>query len=70
MRRDVAPLSSELPLFEAEQRLMTEGINALPVADDGHYLGLLTRDHIVALRRALLATPRVTVRPAAAPSGH
>ena len=70
MRRDVAPLSSELPLFDAEQRLMTEGMNALPVADDGHYLGLLTRDHIVALRRALLATPHVAVRPAAAPSGH
>jgi Zn-dependent protease len=70
MRRDVAPLSSELPLFEAEQRLMTEGMNALPVADDGHYLGLLTRDHIVALRRALLATPHVTARPAAAPSSH
>ena len=70
MRRDVAPLSSELPLFEAEQRLMMEGMNALPVADDGHYLGLLTRDHIVALRRALLATPHVNARPAAAPSSH
>lgn len=70
MRRDVAPLSPDLPLFEAEQRLTTEGVDALPVAVAGQYLGLLTRDHVVTLLRTLRLSSRAIVRPAAVPSVH
>jgi stage IV sporulation protein FB len=70
MRRDVAPLTPETPLFDAERRLAEEGLNALPVAAEGHYLGLLTVEQIAALRRALLAAPRVAPQPATAPSAH
>ena len=42
MRQDIAPLSPSLPLEEAQKRMMVEELDALPVVENGLYLGLLT----------------------------
>lgn len=62
MRRDVAPVAPDLSLVDAERRLVEEGWDALPVAEGGHYLGLLTRQQIATLRRLLLEAPQAAPR--------
>jgi Zn-dependent protease len=46
MRQDVVPVSPATPLTEAQKRLDIEGLDALPVVENGRYLGLLSRQHI------------------------
>lgn len=42
MRQDIAPVSPLLPLEEAQKRMVIEGLDALPVVENGLYLGMLT----------------------------
>ena len=54
MIQDIQPLSPTTGLFDAQERLLQEGYDALPVAtDDGKYLGLLTRENIADLHRTM-----------------
>jgi Zn-dependent protease len=46
MLPDVAGISPEAGLFDAQQRLAAERLTALPVVADGRFLGLITQDHI------------------------
>ena len=46
MRQDIAPVSPLLPLAEAQKRLAVEELDALPVVENGLYLGLLSRRDI------------------------
>jgi stage IV sporulation protein FB len=46
MRRDVVPVSLNTPLEEALKRLGTERLNALPVVENGRYLGMISRWNI------------------------
>ena len=46
MRQDIAPVSPLLPLEEAQKRMIVEGLDALPVVENGLYLGLLTHWNI------------------------
>ena len=46
MRQDIAPVSPLLPLEEAQKRMIVEGLDALPVVENGRYLGLLTHWNI------------------------
>ncbi len=41
MRRDVAPVSMSTPLLTVHKRLGLEQLNALPVVENGRYLGLI-----------------------------
>lgn len=41
MRRDVAPVSLATPLIDVQKRLETEQLTALPVEENGHYVGLI-----------------------------
>ncbi len=41
MRRDVAPVSLATPLLEVQKRLETEQLGALPVVENGRYVGLI-----------------------------
>ncbi len=61
MRRDVKPVSPAMPLVEAQERLLTEQLEALPVVDNGRYLGLVGRWQIQQFFR-LLAT-KSSIRP-------
>jgi len=42
MRQDIAPVSPLMPLEEAQKRMIVEELDALPVAENGLYLGMLT----------------------------
>jgi stage IV sporulation protein FB len=46
MRRDIAPVSLDTPLEDVLKRLGTEGLNALPVVENGRYLGMISRWNI------------------------
>jgi Zn-dependent protease/predicted transcriptional regulator len=46
MRQDIAPVSPLLPLEEAQKRMIMEELDALPVVENGLYLGLLTHWNI------------------------
>ncbi len=46
MRRDITPVSPIMPLAEAQKRLDIEGLDALPVVENGRYLGLISRKNI------------------------
>lgn len=41
MRRDITPVSMSTPLLIVQKRLGTEQLNALPVVENGRYLGLI-----------------------------
>ena len=42
MHKDLVPVSPDQSLYEAQKRLMGEGLDALPVVDAGRFVGLLT----------------------------
>jgi CBS domain-containing protein len=42
MHKDLVPVSPDQSLYEAQKRLMGEGLDALPVVDAGKFVGLLT----------------------------
>ena len=46
MRRDIVPVSPLLPLEEAQKRMVIEELDALPVVENGRYLGLLAHWNI------------------------
>jgi len=51
MRQDIAPVSPTMPLEEAQKRLDVEGLDALPVVENGRYLGLISRKNINQIRQ-------------------
>ena len=58
MRRDVQPVQPTDDLYEVQQRLDREGMEALPVqATDGRFLGLITRQNLIELQRLVAAAP-------------
>ena len=65
MIRDVNPVTPEEELYNVEQRMMESQLNALPVAEAGRYLGLVTireiRDliQLVSAQRGLNATKSI-----------
>ena len=65
MLRDVNPVTPEEELYNVEQRMMESQLNALPVAEAGRYLGLVTireiRDliQLVSAQRGLNATKSI-----------
>ena len=65
MIRDVNPVTPEEELYNVEQRMMESQLNALPVAEAGRYLGVVTireiRDliQLVSAQRGLNATKSI-----------
>lgn len=58
MRQDIEPISGEADLYEAEQRMGQEKIEALPVVNGSNYLGMITRQQIFNALRMLRGGPR------------
>lgn len=48
MTRDVHVIAPDAAVHEAAKVMAKEGISMLPVVDGGRYVGLFTRDHVVA----------------------
>ncbi len=46
MDRDVQPVSLTADLYDVQKRLNNDGLNALPVVENGRVLGLITSRHI------------------------
>lgn len=42
MRKDLTPVSPDQSLYEAQQRLLDEGLDAVPVVEAGRFVGLVT----------------------------
>lgn len=61
MRRDVKPVTPDTPLVEAQERLLVEQLEALPVVENGRYLGLVGRWQIQQFFRLLAS--KSSVRP-------
>ena len=57
MRRDVRPVSLTTAIYEVQQRLETEQLEALPVVENGRCLGLITRRGIQELVRLSQIAP-------------
>lgn len=67
MHKDLTPVSPDQSLYEAQKRLMEEGLDALPVVEDGRFLGLVTsRDfsEVYSLASRWPELGRQSVRPA------
>lgn len=57
MRHDIEPARLDEELVDVEQRMGERGLDALPVAEYGTYLGLITAKQIGMLRRLALTAP-------------
>ncbi|MCA9975186.1 MAG: site-2 protease family protein [Anaerolineales bacterium] len=58
MQRNVQPVSPLADLYEVQQRLDREGVDALPVVSgDGRFLGIITRQNMNDLRRLVTVAP-------------
>ncbi len=57
MRRDVRPVSLTTDIYEVQQRLDSEQLDALPVVENGRCLGLITRRNIQELYRLSQIAP-------------
>ena len=57
MRRDVPPVSLTTDIYEVQQRLDSEQLDALPVVENGRCLGLITRRNIQELYRLSQIAP-------------
>lgn len=57
MKQDVVPARLDEELIEVEMRMAGGGLDALPVAQDGRYLGLVSARQIDMLRRLALTAP-------------
>lgn len=64
MDRHIRPVTPETGLFDAQQRLIEEGKESLPVVTtSGRYLGLLSLDNIAALLQQVKSPPIVPGTP-------
>jgi Zn-dependent protease/CBS domain-containing protein len=63
MRRDVKPLTPGMLLVDAQERLLVDRLEALPVVENGRYLGLIGRWQIQQFFRLLASN--ASVRPTA-----
>ncbi len=64
MLRNVRPVTPSTDIHTVQERLMSEGINALPVTTlNGRLLGLITRQHIADLYRLVQSSPSVIPGP-------
>ncbi len=57
MRRDVQPVSLTTDVYEVQQRLGAEQLDALPVVENGRCLGIITRRNIQELYRLSRIAP-------------
>ncbi|MEJ2747210.1 MAG: site-2 protease family protein [Anaerolineae bacterium] len=57
MRRDVMPVSLSTDIYEVQQRLAAEKLDALPVVENGRCVGLITRNNIQELYRLSHVAP-------------
>lgn len=58
MRRDLPALTPQMDLFEAQQLMVEEQEAALPVVENGRFLGVLTLGHISEMANWLQMAPR------------
>ncbi len=66
MNRQIKPVTPATGLFEVQQRLVEEGRASLPVvANSGHYLGVITHQHIAQLFKQVQTPPIVPGTPSA-----
>jgi len=56
MSRDVITISGQRPISEAIDMLVDNGVNCLPVVDDGVLVGVITSTDFYAVLQALLET--------------
>ena len=59
MLADIRPVSPRDGLLEVQQRLSEEKVEALPVVEDGRFLGLITSQDISELYRLITTRPEV-----------
>lgn len=59
MRRDIRPVASHDNLFDVQQRMTEEHMEALPVVDGGLYMGLISRRQIADFHGLLASEPEV-----------
>jgi stage IV sporulation protein FB len=57
MLKDIVPVSPEEGLFEVQQRLVKDNLDALPVVEQGDFLGLITNRDINELFRLVSNQP-------------
>ncbi len=57
MRRDVQPVSLTTDVYDVQQRLGSENLDALPVVENGRCLGIITRNNIQELYRLSRIAP-------------
>ena len=57
MRRDISPVAPEDDLFEVQRRLGQLQLEALPVAVEGRFLGLITQRHIADVHQMFRSAP-------------
>ncbi len=59
MRTDVKAVSPDADLFEVQQQMAEQKLEALPVVEDGRFLGLLTIQDVSELYRIATSNPRL-----------
>ncbi len=57
MRQDIEPVSPDDELFDVARRMEVLGVEALPVATDGRFLGQITRKQIAGARHVQQVAP-------------
>jgi len=63
MQKDVRPVRPQDPLFDVQQRLQSEMLDALPVTDGDEFLGLITLRDINELFRLITSQPDLVIAP-------
>jgi Zn-dependent protease/CBS domain-containing protein len=64
MRTDVKPVSPDADLFDVQQRMAEQKLEALPVVKDGRFLGLLTVQDVSELYRIATINPHLLTKAA------
>ena len=59
MRTDVKPVSPDADLFDVQQQIAEQKLEALPVVKDGRFLGLLTVQDVSELYQIATSNPRL-----------
>ena len=62
MLTDIRPVSPREKMFDVQQRMAQEKLDALPVIEDGHFLGLITGRDIGEIYRLVTLNPELIPR--------
>jgi CBS-domain-containing membrane protein len=62
MRRDIQPIGLDDDLFEVQQRLNASQLEALPVAVNSRFLGMITQHQIAETHLLLRKTPNASLQ--------